>query len=207
MNVFETAAERYDEWFERHPLAYRSELAAVRALLPETGRGLEIGIGTGRFALPLGISEGVEPAAAMRRVAEGRGLKVFDAVAENLPYPDGSFDFALMVTTLCFVDDPPGALREAWRILKPGGRLVVGLVDADSELGRQYAARKTESPFYRNARFFSAPATIQLLDDAGFGNLRCRQTLFQGLEERGEPQPIEEGFGRGGFVALSGTRP
>jgi hypothetical protein len=39
--------QRYDDWFERHHVAYLSELLAVRALLPWGGRGLEIGVGTG----------------------------------------------------------------------------------------------------------------------------------------------------------------
>lgn len=47
---------RYDDWFERHRAAYLSELLAVRALLPWEGRGLEVGVGTGRFAGPWGFS-------------------------------------------------------------------------------------------------------------------------------------------------------
>ncbi len=207
MSVFETDSDRYERWFETHPLVYQSELAAVRALLPEAGRGLEIGAGTGRFSVPFGIVDGVEPAAAMRRMAEGRGLKVLDAVAEDLPFPNGTFDFALMVTTLCFVDDPLGALREAWRVLKPSGWLVVGGMDADSALGKRYEARKADSPFYRDARFFSASETIQLLGDAGFGNFRCRQTLFQRWEKLDIPELPREGFGEGGFVVIAGERP
>ena len=52
---FEAHQERYDSWFERHAAAYYSELLAVRALLPWEGRGLEVGVGTGRFAAPLGV--------------------------------------------------------------------------------------------------------------------------------------------------------
>jgi len=207
MNVFETDSDRYERWFESHPLAYQSELAAVRELLPETGRGLEIGTGTGRFSVPFGIVDGVEPAAAMRQIAQKRGLNVLDAKAEDLPFPDCTFDFALMVTTICFVNAPHQALREAHRVLKPGGRLVVGLVDSDSELGRQYENRKDKSPFYRDARFFSASETIQLLDDIGFCNFRCRQTLFQSLEKLTAPEPLRKGFGEGGFVAIAGERP
>ena len=207
MSVFETEVDRYEQWFENHPLAYQSELAAVRALLPESGRGLEIGTGTGRFSTPFGIIDGVEPSAAMRHVAQERGLKVLDARAEALPFPDATFDFALMVTTICFVDDAALACQEARRVLKSGGRLVVGLVDLDSELGRRYEARKTESPFYRNARFFSASKTIRLLDIAGFCNFHCRQTLFQPLENMDAPEPAQMGFGDGGFVVISGRRP
>ena len=207
MDVFETEVARYERWFENHPGAYQSEVAAVRAALPASGRGLEIGTGTGRFSTPFGIIDGVEPAAAMRRVAEAHGLKVLNAKAEALPYEDGTFDFALMVTTICFVDDPQQACREAGRVLKPGGTLVMGLVDSDSELRRQYEARKAESPFYRNARFFSVPGMTKIMAEAGFEDFRYHQTLFQSPEALETEEPVKEGFGEGGFVVISGRQP
>lgn len=72
MNVesFEHYLEKYEDWFERHRFAYEAELHAVRLLLPHRGTGLEIGVETGRFAVPLGIRIGVEPAKAMRTVAK-----------------------------------------------------------------------------------------------------------------------------------------
>jgi SAM-dependent methyltransferase len=80
---------RYDEWFERHGPAYVSELLAVRALLPWVGRGLEIGIGTGRFAGPLGIKFGIDPAGETLDYARARGVSVARAVAEALPFEGG----------------------------------------------------------------------------------------------------------------------
>ena len=207
MNVFETDSERYEWWFERHPGVYQSEVAAVRAALPSTGRGLEIGTGTGRFSVPFGIIDGVEPAVAMRRIAKEHGLKVLDAKAEDLPFSDCSFDFALMVTTICFVDDPLKACCEARRVLKPRGRMIVGLVDLDTDLGRQYEVQKEGSPFYRIARFFSTTELSEIMVRAGFEDLQYHQTLFQTLENAETTEPVEEGFGRGGFVVISGRRP
>ncbi len=207
MNVFETDSERYERWFENHSSAYQSEVTAVQMALPASGRGLEVGTGTGRFSTPFGIVDGVEPAAAMRRVAEARGINVLDAKAEALPFPDGTFDFVLMVTTICFVDDPLQACREAGRVLKSGGYLVIGLVDSNSELGQQYESRKAESPFYRDARFFSVAELTQIMTNAGFENFRYHQTLFQSPEASGKVEPVKEGFGKGGFVVISGREP
>ncbi len=84
-DTFEEYAQEYDDWFVRHEVVYRAELAAVEALLPTAGRGLEIGVGTGRFAGPLGIKIGVEPAWAMAEIARTRGIQVIRGDAEALP--------------------------------------------------------------------------------------------------------------------------
>ena len=125
--VFNHSALEYDDWFVQNEMAYRSELAAVKAILPPGGRSLEIGVGTGRFAAPLGIEVGVEPVRAMATIARKRGIKVLEAYAEELPFGNGSFDFVLMVTVLCFLADPfqVQASREATRVLKPEGRLII----------------------------------------------------------------------------------
>lgn len=65
---FERHVAEYDEWFERYPFVYESELAALRQQmlsLPENLLGLEVGVGTGRYAAPLGIKEGIEPSEEM----------------------------------------------------------------------------------------------------------------------------------------------
>ena len=98
---FENYAEDYDSWFQKYPYVFESEVAALRDALPlGDSRGLEIGLGTGRFSQALGLKEGVEPSLAMRKMALSRGIDVMDAVAENLPFKDLRFDFVLMVRTV-----------------------------------------------------------------------------------------------------------
>jgi hypothetical protein len=58
--AFENYTREYDEWFERNQIGYISELTAVRSLAPEGKLGLEIGTGTGKFGVPLGVRVGVE---------------------------------------------------------------------------------------------------------------------------------------------------
>lgn len=90
------------------------------------------------FACPIGISEGVEPSIAMWKKAEQRGLTVMDGIAEDLPLADESYDFAMMVTTICFVDEIDRSFAEAHRILIKGGSLIPGFVDKDNTTGKIY---------------------------------------------------------------------
>jgi SAM-dependent methyltransferase len=207
MSVFEREAERYDSWFRRNAAAYRSELAAVREAAgpPEDqGRGLEVGSGTGRFAIPLHIRLGVEPAGAMRARAAERGMVSIPAVAEHLPFADSSFDLVLMVSTICFVGEPEACVREVARVLRGGGRAVVGYIDRESTLGRYYRRNREASPFYRSARFFSTDEIAALLRGAGLSGLEFRQTLFQAPDSFHGEEPVKEGYGEGSFVAAAG---
>src|SRR5579863_8743760 len=94
--------------------------------------GVEIGVGTGRFAQPLHIKFGIEPSENMAQLAEKRGIKVYRTLAEDLPIGNETFDFALMVTTVCFLSDIPKAFGEVHRILKPGGEIILGIIDKNS---------------------------------------------------------------------------
>jgi ubiquinone/menaquinone biosynthesis C-methylase UbiE len=127
-----------------HPLITRSRLR--EALEPRPGeRVLEVGPGTGYYALE--VAEWIAPDGrleildlqqemldhTMQRAAE-RGLENVTATqgdATSLPYEDASFDAAYLVTVLGEIPDQEAALRELRRVLKPGGRLVVGEVALD----------------------------------------------------------------------------
>jgi SAM-dependent methyltransferase len=134
IETFEKHAEQYEAWFERNRFAYESELRAAKILMPESGNGVEIGVGSGRFAAPFGIKLGVEPSAAISPLARQKGIEVIDGVAESLPFTNARFDFALMVTTICFVDNAEMAIKKAYRVLKTGGYLIIGLIDKESPL-------------------------------------------------------------------------
>ena len=199
---FERYISEYEDWFEKNHFVYVSELKAVKAQLPENGKGIEIGVGTGRFAAPLGIELGLEPSTRMRRIAEERGIQVVEGVAEDLPFADAQFDFALMVTTICFVDDIDVAFRETRRVLKDTGRFIIGFIDKSSVLGRLYEKGKRENEFYRSATFYSVDDVILRLKRNGFGQFNFVQTIFHPLNKIRGIEPVVNGHGKGSFVVI-----
>lgn len=205
-DAFDVHAARYDDWFDRHSAAYRSELLALRTFLPAPGFGLEIGVGGARFAAPLGVAVGLDPSMSMLRHARQRGVEVVAGRAEALPFRAESFDSVLIVTTLCFVDSPARMLYEVSRVLKSYGRVVIGFIDRDSPIGRDYLAHQAESVFYRDACFHSARDVEQLLQETDFRILGWGQTLGASLQEIVAVEAVEGGYGRGAFVVVAAEK-
>jgi SAM-dependent methyltransferase len=195
---------RYDDWFVRHQAAYLSELLAVRSLLPYQGNGLEIGVGTGRFAAPLGVTFGIDPAIPTLIYARERGVRVASGIAEALPFADAQFGYALLVTTICFVSNIETTLTEARRVLRPSGCLVIGFIDRESVLGREYLEHQAENVFYRKATFYSAAEVDALLERTGFKERTWLQTLSKPLAQIKCIEPVKVGTGQGAFVVVRG---
>ncbi len=198
---FEDFSEEYDDWFIKHKDKYEAELRALKYFISANGNGLEVGVGSGKFAAPLGIKTGVEPSPKMADKARKLGIKVLPGIAEDLPVSNNSFDFVLMVTTICFVDDLNKSFQDAFRVLKKDGVIVIGFIDKDSELGKIYRTNKDKSRFYKIAEFFSAEEVLACLSEAGFGNFETRQTIFPE-----NTQQVENGFGTGSFVVIKGSK-
>ncbi|RLG18640.1 SAM-dependent methyltransferase [Candidatus Micrarchaeota archaeon] len=203
---FEKYPSRYEDWFNRNKFVYETELQAIRKLLPKNGKGIEIGVGSGRFAAPLGVKLGVEPSRKMREFAQKRGIEVVDGVAEKLPFEGNIFDFVLMVTTICFVDDIDASFREAYRVLLPGGSLIIGFIDKNSNLGKIYQEHKAKSVFYKIATFYSITEVVSYLKKAGFKDFEFVQTIFHNLTEIKSIEPVKKGYGEGSFVVVKAIK-
>lgn len=199
---FDAHHQRYEAWFEKHQAAYVSEMVALRPFVPWEGRGIEIGVGSGRFAAPLGLQVGVDPSNEMLTRAQARGITVVQGTAEALPLADDSFDHALAVTTICFVDSPERMLAQARRVLKPDAPLVIGFIDRESALGQVYLAHQAQSVFYREATFYSAAEVGSLLVAGGWSIRAWAQTLVTPLATLRDIEPLRPGTGVEAFVVV-----
>jgi len=207
-SVFDKNVKKYEDWYENNPHAFQSELEAIRQqiqTLPENISGIEVGLGTGRFASHLGIKEGVEPSLEMAKLAAKRGIEVVEGVAERLPYSDMKFDFVLFVT-VCFFQNLKEAIKEAKRVLKPRGSLIIGFLDADKTIARSYTERKKESVFYKKARFLTVKQISSLVLDSGFKDLSFNQTLFTDPDQMTAPDIPRAGFDKGSFIVVKASK-
>ena len=207
--LFDTIASDYDAWYDQPVgrVILAGELDCLRRLDGTChGRWLEVGVGSGRFAAGLGIGEGIDPAANMLQIAARRGVRTHLGTADNLPFPDGSFDGVLLALTLCFIEDPAAALRECRRVLAEKGVLLVGIVPADSPWGRLYARKKAEGHrIYTSATFRTVQETVDLIEAAGFRLRNAASTFLWDPDEPAESPPrVEDGADpRADFVALA----
>jgi len=159
-------AESYDSWYTTslgRAVDGVERVALLRWATPGPGdRALDVGCGTGHFSLMLAEAgaevTGCDASKAMLTQARLKHpeLRWHLADARELPYADASWDLVFSVTMLEFIDEPVRALDEMWRVLRPGGRLVVAVLQANTPWHRLYIeeAQRGPSPF-AEARFFT----------------------------------------------------
>lgn len=189
--LFDAHAADYDGWYTTPmgSLVDRLEKEAVLGFLkPRPGLSvLDVGCGTGTYALELAAAglkvSGVDISPAMLDLAREKagasdlGISFHLADACNLPFEENTFDAVVSVTALEFIPEPGAALAEAYRVLKPGGTLVVGVIEKNSAWGRYYSERARSRPesVFRRARLYTAKELVELLPGRG---IKVRGALF-----------------------------
>jgi SAM-dependent methyltransferase len=132
----------------------------MRLLAPSTGSTLlDVGCGTGHFSRRFAAAglrvTGLDPDPAMLDYARGLGgASYLLGTGTALPFDDNSHDYVTAVTSLCFIADAPGALREMWRVARRA--VLLGLLNRRSLLYRQ----KHGHGGYRGARW-DAPTDVR----------------------------------------------
>jgi ubiquinone/menaquinone biosynthesis C-methylase UbiE len=182
--VERVAAREGDEEQDRR----REVLAGLR------GRVIEIGSGSGpNFAhYPEAVSEvvAIEPEGYLRTKANeaaegsGRSIRVVDALADDLPFEDASFDAAVAVLVLCSVPSQAATLAELRRVLRPGGelRFYEHVVGSSRRLARfQRALAPALARVFGGCR--ADRDTAAAIEAAGFRIERNRRFLERSLVE------------------------
>ncbi|OFY35788.1 MAG: hypothetical protein A2275_12965 [Bacteroidetes bacterium RIFOXYA12_FULL_35_11] len=206
IKFFDDNVLSYEKWFAENSFVFLSEIKTIREVLPLEGRGLDIGMGSGLFSSALQIKEGIEPAKAMRDKAIERGLAPLDAVAENLPYRNNSFDFVLMTTVICFLHNIEQAFHEVFRVLKTNGIFILAFIDKNSVEGKNILKKKNKNGFYKEAQLYSYSEVQTLLVKSNFEVDKTMQTLFGNLDEIKNVQIPEYGSGEGSFVVIKAKK-
>ena len=201
---FNKRAEEYDSWFENNPLfdIELKTLLAIRENLPRPR--LEIGVGPGRFAQALEVDYGIDPAISPLQLATSRSIMVINAIGESIPLISASMGTVFMLFTLCFLTDPEHVLKECSRVIKPNGKLVIGMVPQLSEWGKLFNKKGDKGhPYYRHARFRTIAGTKEMLSQNGFAVIESWSTLLQSPDKPVMDETPQSGINEdAGFCVL-----
>ena len=133
---FDVTADAYGRFMGRFSEPLAEQFVELAGLTPGQ-RVLDVGCGPGaltaRLVERLGADAvtGVDPSASFVAAARARfpGVDLREARAEELPFPDGSFDVVLAQLVVHFMDDPVAGLREMGRVARPGGTVAACVWD------------------------------------------------------------------------------
>ena len=220
---FNKIANRYDSWYLTKTGRYidRTEKRLIFSMVcTRGGRALDLGCGTGNYTLELykrGFSVvGADLSVEMLKIAKTKlpDVPFVRANAYSLPFKDESFDLILSVTMFEFLREPEKAVREIYRVLKPGGEVVIGTMNGRSSwfLFKRLKGLFVETA-YRYARFYTPKELEDILLSTGFKEVESRGIIyfpsffpFLSLAEK-----MDEKFsGRlkeiGAFIAVRGVK-
>jgi thiazole biosynthesis enzyme len=221
-SAFDTSAEDFDVWFSKNQAIFESELLAQRYFIADPEGSLSIGCGTGIFDEQLGITLGVEPSDDMAKIARKRGMKIKVGTAEDIPYQDGTVKRVLLGTILSYVRDRKKAVTETYRILQPGGHVVVSFLAREGSYAMLYdlgslrgeydpeTAPKDPYPlkFVKGTHWCSVSEVTNLLQEAGFVDLKYVQTLTHHPKySNDEIEQPQEGYDKGDYIVVQGRKP
>ncbi len=202
---YEKTWQEYDAWYDTHQALYQTEIKALEKVMP-SGLGLEIGVGTGRFASLLSVPYGLDPSFNMLKLAKQRNIRVIQGFGENLPFKNETFHYVLIVFTIELVDDPPRFLKEAARTLKKDGTLILGIMDRNSLWGEFHEQKAAQDESYTGFHFLTPEEILEIFKNIDLEFEEPFQTLFQPPPDIKDIEQPKRGFGRGGFVVLTAIK-
>jgi len=184
IKVFHEYANRYDSWFtsDKGRILFQNELKAIKKAIENIAihEAVELGVGTGEFAVNLNINLGLDPAWNALKLAKKRGIETIQGIAEKTPFRENIFDAVFIIVSICYVRSPTDVIKETHRILKHNGHLIIGFIDRESPWGRFYLRKKEMGHiFYKPANFYTFDEIEKILQLSNFRIIRVISTIRQ----------------------------
>lgn len=182
MAIFDNQAMHYDGWYKSKMGQFVDDVEtqlAFRMFTPMKGmRILDVGCGTGNFSIKLaemgckvtGIDISEEMLKIAREKVKAKGLEVdfHQMDAYHLEFEENSFDGVFSMAAFEFITEPQKAYDEMYRVLKPGGQLLIGTIHGNSSWGRLYMSKAfRENSVFQHADF----KTLEELENLDRKNL------------------------------------
>lgn len=168
MAIFNGIAAEYDDWYSQKKGAFvdrvETDLALSMLKLESGMTVLDVGCGTGNFSMKLAgmgcIVTGIDVSEEMLNVAREKAaekslsISYLQMDATELIYQEEIFDAVVSIAAVEFIEDTAQAVKEMFRVAKVGGQILIGTINADSDWGDYYQAKKLqENSIYRYAAF------------------------------------------------------
>jgi len=186
ISYFDSEAENYDSWYETEPgklvLGIESDVV-FEMLNPQKGEKIiDIGCGTGVFSISLAkkgcrvtgidVSEKMLEKGRLNAEKFNEDIDFTAADASMLPFKDNTFDSAVSVTAFEFMNDINKSFSEILRVVKKGGRIVIGTINKKSSWGYFYESEALQKKSVFRAAGFLDRAVMDGLHRAGLKEIR-----------------------------------
>lgn len=205
MQIFDGRAEAYDEWYLTKTGAFIDEVETAFAFsMFDVKKGqkiLDAGAGTGNFSLKLAkkgaevtgidLSEDMLKLAESKVKEEGYNIPFFKRDIFETGFEDESFDAVFSMAAFEFIEDHERAIKELYRLVKPGGSLLIGTIAKSGAWGKLYQEfAKEEDSVFRHAHFKDIEDFLKVMPDEIINSGSC---LFVGPgREEGDYNLAEE---------------